>query len=158
MEQLIKNIGLYLLRRNEFLVTAESCTGGWIAKSLTDVSGSSQWFDRGFITYSNASKVEMLNVNASVIEKHGAVSEQVAVEMAAGALKNSHSTYSLSVTGIAGPSGGSVEKPVGMVCFGWGKKGEPIQAETRVFEGNRDEIRYKTVEYVLRGFCDRSIN
>lgn len=159
MEQLVKSIGEYLISERAMLVTAESCTGGAIAKAITDMAGSSQWFDRGFVTYSNAAKIDMLGVTQSSLEKYGAVSEPVAREMAVGALVDSaQPSYGISVTGIAGPSGGSVEKPVGMVCFGWAKKNAAVYAETQFFEGDRDEIRQKSVRYALTVLRDKIFN
>jgi len=155
MDVMISNIAHHLIDESSLLATAESCTGGWIAKSITDVAGSSQWFDRGFITYSNAAKVEMLGVNPDLLDKYGAVSEQVAAAMAAGVLLNSRSEYGLSVTGIAGPGGGSADKPVGTVCFGWAKKNHSGYTETKIFSGNREEIRYQSVNYALEGLVKR---
>jgi len=106
-------------RQQWHLATAESCTGGWVAQSLTAIAGSSAWFDRGFVTYSNAAKIDMLGVSERSLAEHGAVSEQVALEMACGALQRSQADCALSITGIAGPSGGTAQKPVGTVCFGW---------------------------------------
>jgi nicotinamide-nucleotide amidase len=106
-------------RQQRHLATAESCTGGWVAQSLTAIAGSSAWFDRGFVTYSNAAKIDMLGVSERSLAEHGAVSEQVALEMACGALQRSQADCALSITGIAGPSGGTAQKPVGTVCFGW---------------------------------------
>ena len=108
-----------LTARNESLVTAESCTGGWIAKICTDLPGSSSWFERGFVTYSNASKQELLGVSARTLERHGAVSEATVREMVSGALRHSHAVWGLAVSGIAGPGGGSEDKPVGTVWFAW---------------------------------------
>ncbi|HDH16768.1 MAG TPA: CinA family protein, partial [Gammaproteobacteria bacterium] len=118
LEALAAKIGDRLLSRSEMLVTAESCTGGWVSMLVTSIVGSSAWFDRGFVTYSNEAKQEMLAIDSEVIEIHGAVSEETALYMVQGAVKNSHAQAGLSVTGIAGPSGGSAEKPVGTVCFG----------------------------------------
>ncbi len=133
------------------IATAESCTGGMIAAALTDVSGSSAVLDRGFVTYSNEAKNEMLGVPMALIEKHGAVSGEVAEAMARGAVENSRAEITVSVTGVAGPTGGTAEKPVGLVWFGLAKSGEPVRAERRVFAlGSRDYVRTKAVETALQ--------
>lgn len=130
--------------------TAESCTGGLIVATLTDIPGSSSMVDRGFITYSNDAKMEMIGVTASTLDAHGAVSLQTAQEMASGALARSHAGIALSVTGIAGPDGGSVEKPVGLVWFGLALKGKPVITEKCIFENRgRDFIRRETVRHAL---------
>ena len=131
------------------LATAESCTGGWVAQALTAIAGSSGWFERGFVTYSNAAKEELLGVRPETIARHGAVSEETAREMALGALAHSHATITLSVTGIAGPSGGTPEKPVGTVCFAWAGKAFPVRTETRRFAGDREAVRRQSVEHSL---------
>jgi len=122
------------------LVTAESCTGGMVATAITDISGSSGWFERGFVTYSNQAKSEMIGVPADMIDKFGAVSEQVARAMAEGALRNSRAQVSLSITGVAGPGGGTETKPVGMVSV-----------ETKIFKGDREQIRVQAAAHALRG-------
>lgn len=127
------------------LVTAESCTGGMIAAAITDKAGSSTVFERGFITYSNDAKIENLSVSPSTIKAHGAVSAETAKEMAAGALKHSHADVAVSITGIAGPDGGTTEKPVGLVYTGYAIKGHPTQAHKHLFTGNRQEIRQQAV-------------
>ncbi len=132
------------------MATAESCTGGLIAGALTDIAGSSDVVDRGFVTYSNAAKIEMIGVSAATLDAFGAVSRETAVEMAAGALARSHAGIALSVTGIAGPGGGSAEKPVGLVWFGVAVRGLPTTAERRLFEDRgRDFIRDETVKTAL---------
>ena len=131
------------------LVTAESCTGGWAAQAITAVSGSSAWFERGFVTYSNAAKEELLGVRGEMLAHHGAVSEETALEMAFGALERSRGTMALAITGVAGPTGGSVDKPVGMVCFAWARKGRAATAETRHFAGDREAVRRQSVEHSL---------
>jgi len=150
MDELAQRVGERLKASRHMLVTAESCTGGWVAQALTAVAGSSDWFERGFVTYSNDSKQDLLGVKQSTLEKHGAVSEETAREMAQGALSRSKGTISLAVTGIAGPAGGSREKPVGMVCFAWaGPKG--LSAETRHFSGDRESVRRQSVIHALEG-------
>jgi len=139
-----------LKRSGALLVAAESCTGGWIGQAVTAVAGSSDWFERGFVTYSNEAKVEMLGVRAETIARHGAVSEQTAREMAAGALAHSRGTLAVAVTGVAGPGGGSDAKPVGMVCFAWAR-GAEVRAETRRFGGDRDRVRRQAVICALEG-------
>ena len=127
------------------MATAESCTGGLIAGAITDVAGSSGWFDRGFVTYSNEAKIEMLGVQADTLAAHGAVSEATAAEMAAGALARSRADLAVAVTGVAGPDGGSAAKPVGTVCFAWARAGEPVATATRHFPGDREAVRAATV-------------
>jgi nicotinamide-nucleotide amidase len=137
-------------RHNILSATAESCTGGLIIAALTDIPGSSSMVDRGFVTYSNAAKMEMLGVTAPTLDAHGAVSRETALEMAAGALARSHAGIALAVTGIAGPDGGSEEKPVGLVWFGLAKRGVPAIAEHHIFLNNgRDFIRRETVRTAL---------
>jgi nicotinamide-nucleotide amidase len=135
------------------LVTAESCTGGWVAQAVTSIAGSSSWFERGYVTYSNAAKRELLGVKAATIRRHGAVSEETAREMAAGALARSRGTISLAVTGVAGPSGGSAAKPVGMVCFAWAR-GRRLRSETRRFRGGREAVRRQSVMRALEGLLE----
>ena len=150
MEVLVKKIGNQLLSQSALLATAESCTGGWVAKLITDIPGSSQWFDRGFVTYSNAAKIDMLGVREQLISEWGAVSIQVAKAMAEGVLNSSCATYSISVTGIAGPGGGSEEKPVGTVCFAWSKKEQKTIMEKKIFTGDREKIRFQSASYALQ--------
>lgn len=144
-----QKIGTQAKRRGAWLVTAESCTGGWVSQVLTSVAGSSQWFERGFVTYSNAAKQELLGVKKATLETHGAVSEETAREMALGALERSRGTLALAITGVAGPGGGTPAKPVGTVCFAWAKKGGAALAETRQFSGDRDAVRRQSVEHSL---------
>jgi len=147
----IKEASTKLHEKKMQVVTAESCTGGWVAKIITDLPGSSIIFDRGFVTYSNKAKQEMLDVSKSTLEEYGAVSEQVVAGMAEGALKKSDADISLSISGVAGPGGGTTEKPVGMVCFGWAKHQEKTKTDTVYFDGDRDLIRQQAVEYALKG-------
>ncbi len=135
--------------RGGMIVTAESCTGGWVAQELTAIAGSSAWFDRGFVTYSNEAKQEMLGVRPATLQQHGAVSEETAIEMAQGALERSRGTVALAITGIAGPTGGTPAKPVGTVCFAWATKAAPARAETKRFSGDREAVRRQSVEYSL---------
>lgn len=137
-----------LLRKHWMLATAESCTGGLIAGACTDLAGSSAWFERGFVTYSNDAKTEMLGVDAALIAAHGAVSEQVARAMAAGAASRSKAQVAVAVTGVAGPTGGSPEKPVGTVWFG-GSVGGRLHTEHRRFDGDRAAVRAATVQHAL---------
>jgi nicotinamide-nucleotide amidase len=136
------------------LVTAESCTGGWVAQAITAIAGSSEWFDRGYVTYSNAAKQELLGVGRETIQRHGAVSEQTALEMATGALRAGAGTVALAVTGVAGPGGGTPDKPVGMVCFAWAGPGAALRADTRRFEGDRESVRRQSVLRALQGLID----
>jgi nicotinamide-nucleotide amidase len=154
MKALAARTGRRLQAAKAMLVTAESCTGGWVAQAVTAVAGSSAWFERGFVTYSNAAKQELLGVSQRTLKKHGAVSEQTAREMAAGALKRSRATVALAVTGIAGPGGGSADKPVGMVCFAWARKGMLPRSETRRFRGGREAVRRRSVVRALEGVLE----
>lgn len=149
LEANLTQISLELLKHGHLLATAESCSGGMIAAACTDLAGSSQWFERGFVTYSNAAKVEMLGVPATLIDQEGAVSEAVARAMADGALAHSQAHVSLAVTGVAGPTGGSEAKPVGTVWFAWCVGGE-THSEMQHFAGDRAAIRAATVRYALQ--------
>ena len=137
-----------MLKSGGMLATAESCTGGLIAATCTDLAGSSAWFERGFVSYSNASKTELLGVPAALIERDGAVSETVARAMVLGALAHSHAHVAVAVTGVAGPSGGSAGKPVGTVWFGWAVPGQVITEKCQ-FEGDRAQVRAATVQHAL---------
>ena len=150
---LVIQLGEALCQTNSKVCTVESCTGGLIAKSFTDISGSSRWFERGFVTYSNESKTEMLGISASVIEEYGAVSEPVATAMAMGALKHSHANYSVAVTGVAGPDGGSDEKPVGTVWIGVASCHQAC-AKKYLFAGNRAVIRQLTMEHANKNLLN----
>ena len=147
---LAQQVGAALKAHGMTLVTAESCTGGGVAQAITMISGSSDWFDRGFVTYSNTSKEEMLGVSPHTLEQHGAVSEQTVREMVDGALQYSRAQVALSVSGIAGPTGGTPEKPVGMVWFAWGT-GKSVQAVCHHISGDRDAVRAKSVQIALQG-------
>lgn len=147
--QLARDLGNVLSSQHLKLVTAESCTGGWLAQVITSVPGSSTWFERGYVTYSNESKQELLGVLPSTIEDHGAVSEEAALAMAEGALKHSHAQISLAITGIAGPSGGSADKPVGTLWIAKAAEGRPAVAEHHLLQGDRDEIRFRAVKLAL---------
>ncbi len=152
---LAAKVGQLLKAKGEMLVTAESCTGGGVAAAVTAIAGSSEWFDRAFVTYSNEAKREMLKVSADTLAAHGAVSEETAREMALGALAASPGTFSVSITGIAGPGGGSRAKPVGMVCFAWARSGESMpRSETRHFSGDRDAVRRESVARALAGVVE----
>ena len=137
------------------MATAESCTGGWMAKLCTDLAGSSDWFERGIVSYSNQSKQELLGVKAADLLRFGAVSEEVAAAMALGLQEGSRVDFALSVSGVAGPGGGSPEKPVGTVCFGWALPGGVVETERLLFGGDRDEVRRQTVAYAFSGLLDR---
>jgi nicotinamide-nucleotide amidase len=149
LEANLTQISLQLLKHGHLLATAESCSGGMIAAACTDLAGSSQWFERGFVTYSNAAKTDMLGVPAALIEQEGAVSEAVARAMADGAITHSQAHASLAVTGVAGPGGGSDAKPVGTVWFAWCVNGE-THSEMQHFAGDRAAIRTATVRYALQ--------
>jgi nicotinamide-nucleotide amidase len=150
MDELASRLGVRLKAANEILATAESCTGGWAAQVVTSVAGSSAWFDRGFVTYSNAAKEELLGVRTDTLQAHGAVSEETAREMARGALERSKATVAVSITGVAGPAGGTPQKPVGTVCFAWAR-GSAVRSETRRFAGDRESIRRQSVILALEG-------
>src|SRR4051812_29760378 len=153
MEKLARRLGRLLKKKRLMLVTAESCTGGWAAQAVTAIAGSSDWFDRGYVTYSNAAKRELLKVKSSTLERHGAVSEATAGEMARGALARSRASVSLSITGVAGPAGGSREKPVGTVCFAWARA-RTVRSETCHFKGNRESVRRQSVVRALQGVIE----
>lgn len=148
-------LGQSLKTSGFMLVMAESCTGGMVAEAITSVAGSSAWFDRGFVSYSNAAKIDMLDVSSKTLEKFGAVSEQTAAEMAIGALINSEAQIAGSITGIAGPDGGSPEKPVGTVCFAWTGKNLPVTTCTHWFEGNRESVRKQATIFMMVGLIER---
>ena len=147
-------VGAKLRAKGLMLTTAESCTGGWVAQAVTTVAGSSDWFERGFVTYSDAAKQEMLGVSARTLAAHGAVSEQTAREMATGALAHSRAQVALAITGIAGPGGGLADKPVGTVCFAWALKSGAVSAETRQFNGDRESVRRQSVIAGLQGMLE----
>ena len=151
--RLVARLAAALLARGWTMATAESCTGGLIAAACTDLAGSSQWFERGFVTYSNEAKTEMLSVDETLIATHGAVSEVVARAMAHGAVRHSRARVTVAVTGIAGPTGGSAAKPVGTVWFGFMVDGR-LASETRRFEGDRAQVRAKTVAHALQRLID----
>lgn len=155
LDALAAAVGARLKAAGLVLASAESCTGGWVAQAMTSVSGSSEWFDRGFVTYSNAAKQEMLDVRDETLARHGAVSEETAREMALGALACSRAGVSLAVTGVAGPTGGTAAKPVGMVCFAWARRGGAVQSEARRFAGDREQVRRESVIVALQGLIAR---
>jgi nicotinamide-nucleotide amidase len=150
MEELARRVGERLKARGAMLAAAESCTGGWVAQAVTSVAGSSAWFDRGFVTYSDAAKQELLGVRAQTLEHHGAVSEETAREMARGALERSRATIALAITGVAGPGGGTPAKPVGTVCFAWALR-DGLRSETCRFPGDRESVRRQSVIRALEG-------
>ncbi|MBU6272988.1 MAG: CinA family protein [Betaproteobacteria bacterium] len=152
---LATRLGRLLAPSGRMLATVESCTGGLIARALTETPGSSAWFDRGFITYSNQAKTELVGVPEALLAQHGAVSEPVARAMAEGGLARSAAFLAMSVTGVAGPGGGSPDKPVGLVCFGWALRGEPSQSATHRFEGDRAAVRRQAALFALRGALQR---
>jgi nicotinamide-nucleotide amidase len=152
---LVARLADALRARGERLATAESCTGGLIAAACTDLAGSSDWFERGLVSYSNEAKTELLGVDAALIRAHGAVSEPVARAMAAGALAHSRADWAVAVTGIAGPGGGSAAKPVGLVWLAWCRLGGEPQAERHVFPGDRAAVRAATVVRALEGLVER---
>jgi nicotinamide-nucleotide amidase len=152
--EIARTLGRLCKRRRVEISAAESCTGGGVAAAITRISGSAKWFDRGFVTYSNEAKRQMLGVSAKTLANHGAVSEQVAREMARGVLRRSPSQLAVSVTGIAGPTGGSKSKPVGLVWFAWAVRGGDVQTREFRFKGDRVEIRRQSVAVALRGLIE----
>jgi nicotinamide-nucleotide amidase len=154
IDDIIATLAKTLLAKGWRLSTAESCTGGLVSASITALAGSSEWFERGYITYSNQAKSEDIDVSQNLIEEYGAVSDQVARAMALGAKQNSGSDIALSITGIAGPTGGSSEKPVGTVCFAWVLANDQMISETKHFEGNRQQIRQQACDFSLRKLLD----
>ena len=151
---LIREVVHALKRQGLMLATAESCTGGWMAQVITSVAGSSEWFERGFVAYTNLAKREMLGVSTTTLSRYGAVSEQTARAMAEGALTHSHAQVALAITGIAGPSGGTPEKPVGTVCFAWAVKKRDTISRKQVFSGDREAVRRQAVVTALQGLLE----
>lgn len=158
LRSLATELGNALHAQHRMLATAESCTGGWVAKVLTDIPGSSAWFDRGFVTYTNQAKQDLLEVPAQILDTQGAVSQQTVEAMARGGLHHSQAYFSLAITGIAGPRGSTPDKPVGLVWFAWAEKqasGEPIIWSTHhVFAGDREAVRRQAVATALKGMLD----
>lgn len=154
MNSLAIQVGELLKSHGLMLVTAESCTGGGVAQTVTEVAGSSAWFERGFVTYSNLSKQQMLGVRETTLMQHGAVSEMTVREMVAGALQYSAAQVALAVSGIAGPDGGTAEKPVGTVWFAWGIKDGEVHAQRFLLQGNRAGVRDQSVRIALQGLID----
>jgi nicotinamide-nucleotide amidase len=151
---LAQSLGELLQGTHAMVATAESCTGGWVSEAITEVPGCSEWFDRGFVTYSNQAKKDMLGVKASSLERNGAVSEKVVCEMAKGALKHSKGTYALAISGVAGPTGGTDEKPVGTVWFAWASR-QGVECSQMFFDGDRQDIRASAVLFALQGLNTR---
>ena len=154
MNELSERLGQFLLARNMFLVTAESCTGGGLAEIITRIPGSSRWFERGFVTYSNDAKQELLGVNPDLLARCGAVSEETVLAMAAGALANSHAHISVAITGIAGPAGGTPEKPVGTVCIAWAVNDMNSRVVSTAFQGDRLQVRQQACLLAIQGLLD----
>ena len=154
LDTLAHEVGRALKKRDLMLATAESCTGGWAAQIITSVAGSSEWFERGFVAYTNIAKRELLDVKTTILSRYGAVSEQAARAMAEGALARSHAQVTLAITGIAGPSGGTTEKPVGTVCFAWAGKKRDTTSRKHIFAGDRDAVRRQSVATALQGLLD----
>ena len=152
---LARELGALLLERGEMLALAESCTGGWVGKAVTELPGSSAWFSAGFVTYSNDAKLRLLGVRAETLRTHGAVSAETAAEMAQGALTRGGTDWSLAVTGIAGPDGGSATRPVGLVWFAWSGRNGLLESESRIFAGNRQAVRMQSVEHAVQGLLAR---
>ena len=153
-EELAAALGQRLMKSGLMLATAESCTGGWIAQVVTGVAGSSAWFDRGFVTYSNLAKEEMLGVDGTTLAAHGAVSAPVVTAMATGALARSQARVAVAISGIAGPGGGSAEKPVGTVFIAWALDGQPPRVRRLQLPGDREAVRHQTVRIALEGLLE----
>jgi nicotinamide-nucleotide amidase len=151
---LARELGHACERRHVMVATAESCTGGGVAEAITRISGSSAWFDRAFVTYTNTAKIELLGVSAMTLDRHGAVSEETAREMAQGALAFSHADVSVAITGIAGPTGGTAHKPVGLVYIAWGARGGDVQPRQFHFLGGRDAVRSQSIAFALQGLIE----
>ena len=151
MTNILKEVSKKLHENRLTMAAAESCTGGWVAKQITDLDGSSAIFDRGFVTYSNEAKKDMLGVSEKILDVFGAVSEEVVLEMVVGAINHSKADIAVSISGIAGPAGGTELKPVGTVCFGWMMRGTDAYAETILIKGDRDSVRSQAVDYSLSG-------
>ncbi len=151
---LVQKVSNFLIEQNSMLVTIESCTGGGLAQALTSLPGSSKWFERGLITYSNQSKSEMLEIPSALISRYGAVSDEIAKMMAVCALKKSEGDFTISITGIAGPDGGSAEKPVGLVYFGFASLLHGNFSSKKIFTGDREQIRMQAIEFALQQFLE----
>lgn len=151
MTKILQEVSNKLHASKLTLTAAESCTGGWVAKQVTDLDGSSAIFDRGFVTYSNQAKQDMLGVSKNTLDEFGAVSEEVALEMVVGAINHSKADIAVAISGIAGPTGGTELKPVGTVCFAWMLRGKKPTAETAMFKGDRDSVRSQAVDYAFKG-------
>ena len=151
LESLSSELGSLLNKKNYFFTTAESCTGGWVGQSLTSVPGSSSWYGCGFITYSNIAKYKILDVSKETLDNHGAVSQEVVEAMVKGALLKSRANLGVAISGIAGPGGGTLERPIGTVCLAWKLNDLPTLSITEVFEGSREEVRFKSVWKALEG-------
>ncbi|MDD5057279.1 MAG: nicotinamide-nucleotide amidase [Sideroxydans sp.] len=154
MNELSTQVGAALKAQGMMLTTAESCTGGGVAQAVTEISGSSAWFERGFVTYTNTAKVEMLGVRQATLEAHGAVSEATVREMAAGALQHSHAHIALAISGVAGPTGGTPEKPVGTVWFAWALRDGAVFARRHLLPGDRAAVREQSVRIALQGVLE----
>jgi nicotinamide-nucleotide amidase len=152
--RLSNRVASLLLSKGLRVALAESCTGGWVAMALTAIPGSSEWFDRGYVTYSNLAKQQVLGVSETTLQRHGAVSEQTVAEMTSGTLTASGTDLALAISGIAGPGGGTTDKPVGTVCFAWQRKHlQPVTAR-RLFDGDREAVRRQAVVHALRGLIE----
>ncbi len=152
--RLARRLGTLCKKKRIVVTTAESCTGGGVATAMTRISGSAKWFERGFVTYTNIAKKEMLGVDEETLKAHGAVSEEVAIEMARGALKHSYADISVAITGIAGPTGAAPGKPVGTVHFAWGVRDGEVQHRLFRFKGDRVDVRIQSVYVAIQGLID----
>ena len=158
LNDLATELGAALQARGLMLAMAESCTGGWAAQAVTAIPGSSLWFERGFVSYSNTAKIEMLGVSSAILQQHGAVSEATAIAMAQGALQHSQAQIAAAITGIAGPDGGTREKPVGTVWFAWARAGGHTRATLHHFDGDREAVRRQSVITLLQGLIKLTLS
>lgn len=158
LQDLAQAIGDRLHGKGIMLATAESCTGGWVGKIITDIVGSSGWYDRGFITYTNQAKQQTLGVSAETLQVHGAVSEETVCEMVKGVLKQSHAELALAITGIAGPGGATTKKPLGTVWLAWGNSDDYLHSEVHHFDGDREAVRRQAVACALDGVLKHLLN
>lgn len=154
LQGLARRLGECLLAAGKSLVLAESCTGGWVAKIVTDIDGSSRWFERGFVTYTNAAKQELLGVSIDTLTHDGAVSAATVAAMAHGALEHSHAHVSCAISGIAGPGGATADKPVGLVWFAWAERDGTVRTQQQHFAGDREAVRRQAVAHALCGLLD----
>lgn len=157
LQELAERLGAVTVARGGSITVAESCTGGWLAKIITDIAGSSAWFDRGFVTYTNAAKQELLHVPVTTLDEHGAVSAATVEAMVSGALHAApNADLAVAISGVAGPGGGTADKPVGLVWFAWARRGHPAVVRCSQFDGDRDHVRRESVRVALEGLIEEA--